>query len=1099
MHSSTDNEEVKRLSEALQQAQQRLRAVVDASGLGQGTLEFVLRDDGALELVRSSAMADSLLGVQGEALLGRPPQEVLPCLAGTGIAGAWGDVALHGGVAEFNDVPGAGLRGASAFGFLAFQVAPCRVAVKFSVLGAASPAPSEPDGGRSERLFSVAFNQSPEAIALTRFRDGLIVDVNQEWLWLTGFSREEVLGRTVLDIGHWPDSASRQKAMAPLISQGRLRDHETTLTMKDGTQRLVRLNGSVFEVSGEQHILMYVTDITAECLAQAALQAGELALQQANEKLSEQVELYDITESLAWVGHWTASPDGQWVDWSNGLHRLAGTTPGEALSSAEARGGIHEDDQAAFAAARKRMDGAMIEYRWRHLDGTIHWLRSRMLRHHKSGGVATEFGVVQDITVEHEARRVVQDQLEFIQKITSRVPGVVFQFLLRPDGSACFPYASEAIQEMFGVSPQQARQDAAAVFAVVHPDDQARLRKSIEISARDLTQWDQEYRVRLADGSVRWLLGSSVPQREADGSVVWSGASTDITERKLAEARLLESEERFRSLTALSSDWYWELDRDFRFVRLEGGLIEESDVTVVSRIGKTRWDIGALNMTPADWEAHRAVLEAHQAFYDFELLSIDAQGRKYWMSVSGEPVFDAQGEFRGYRGVGRNVSWRKRGEQKIEQLAFYDVLTGLPNRRLLMERLLHALASSERDHLSGALLFIDLDNFKDLNDTQGHDVGDRLLQLVATRLGSCVREVDTVSRLGGDEFVVILEKLAKTPDEAAAQAEAIGKKILVALNQPYPLGDREHHSTPSIGIALFFNHQQSVDELLKRADLAMYEAKAAGRNTMRFFDPAMQAAVAARTALEADLRQGLQRMELLLYYQPVVDATGVVMGVEALARWRHPQHGIVSPAEFIPLAEKTGLILPLGQWVLETACAQLVSWSAQPATMRLSIAVNVSARQFRQPDFARQILDLLRKTGANPYRLKLELTESLLLTDMEDAIQKMGELRSIGVSFSLDDFGTGYSSLSYLKRLPLEQLKIDQSFVRDVLTDPNDAAIAKTILALGQSLGLTVVAEGVETQGQRDFLLHHGCQVFQGYLFGRPEPVQTLSLVTPLG
>ena len=372
-----------------------------------------------------------------------------------------------------------------------------------------------------------------------------------------------------------------------------------------------------------------------------------------------------------------------------------------------------------------------------------------------------------------------------------------------------------------------------------------------------------------------------------------------------------------------------------------------------------------------------------------------------------------------------------------------------------------------------------------------------MLQEVSRRLIACVREVDTVARLGGDEFVVMLQALGSDGTLATAQVELVGKKILAALNQSYLLGNLEHHSTPSIGVTLFEGQKQSVEELLKQADLAMYESKAAGRNTLRFFDPAMQALVAQRTELEADLRAGLKRNELVLYYQPVVDIHSRVVGVEALVRWNHPQRGLVAPGVFISMAEQTGLILPLGEWVLETACMQLAVWAQQPSTAQLTIAVNVSARQFRHPDFVPRVLALLQKTQASARTLKLELTESLLLTDTQDAVRKMTELRSAGVKFSLDDFGTGYSSLTYLKLLPLEQLKIDQSFVRDVLTDPNDAAIARTILALGQSLGFSVVAEGVETSGQRDFLLNNGCTLFQGYLFGKPVPMAQLQLDDP--
>ena len=389
-------------------------------------------------------------------------------------------------------------------------------------------------------------------------------------------------------------------------------------------------------------------------------------------------------------------------------------------------------------------------------------------------------------------------------------------------------------------------------------------------------------------------------------------------------------------------------------------------------------------------------------------------------------------------------------------------------------------------------MFIDLDNFKDLNDTLGHDMGDQLLSQVASRLLACVREADTVARFGGDEFVVMLENLSSRLHEAASQAESVADKLLASLNQPFELGGARHYSTPSIGITLFGEHRLSVDELLKRADLAMYQAKAAGRNTQRFFDPEMQAAVNARSNLEADLRQGLARSELLVHYQPVVDHQGKLVGAEALARWRHPQRGMISPAEFIPLAEQTGLILPLGQAVLRSACTQLHLWAQHEATAHLTLSVNVSARQFRQPGFVAQVLDTLRECQARPHKLKLELTESMLLGDIEDAVQRMELLKKQGVGFALDDFGTGYSSLSYLKRLPLDQVKIDQSFVRDVLSDPNDAAIVRTILALAKSLDLQVVAEGVETAGQLGFLRLHGCDGFQGYLFGRPVPVHEM-------
>lgn len=447
-----------------------------------------------------------------------------------------------------------------------------------------------------------------------------------------------------------------------------------------------------------------------------------------------------------------------------------------------------------------------------------------------------------------------------------------------------------------------------------------------------------------------------------------------------------------------------------------------------------------------------------------------------------------------------DVTERKESEEKIYQLAYYDPLTELPNRRLFGDRLQQALVSCTRRNTQGALMLLDLDNFKTLNDTFGHDLGDRFLIAVTKRLLAAVRTCDTVARLGGDEFVLIISDLGAN-GFGAAQAERIASNVMSALSQPHTFerraGSHEvshvYHCTCSIGITLFFDQSVSVEELMKRADTAMYQAKAAGRNTVRFFDPKMQAALAQRAVLEIDLRNGLSEGQFVLFYQPQVDSARRLIGVEALVRWQHPERGLVPPNEFIPFAEETGLILELGRWVLEAACMQSVEWADLPERASLVIAVNVSTRQFRHRDFVEQVLSILDATGADPHKLKLEITESLLLDDIDGAISKMHQLKSRGVTFAIDDFGTGYSSLSYLKRLPLDQLKIDQSFVRDVLTDPNDAAIARAIITLAQSMGLSVIAEGVETAEQRDFLGLSGCHTYQGYFFGRPGPAHSLT------
>jgi len=591
-----------------------------------------------------------------------------------------------------------------------------------------------------------------------------------------------------------------------------------------------------------------------------------------------------------------------------------------------------------------------------------------------------------------------------------------------------------------------------------------------------------------ADNGYRGLFETiKTPMRNGAGNLIGVlGIARDITVHEQTEAELRIAAAAFES---------------------QEGMIVTDETSVILRVNRAFTEITGytaqevIGQTPRLFKSGRHDAGFYAGMWDSILHNGGWQGEIWdrrkdggvcadWLTITA--VRNAEGAVTHYVGAMTDITHRKAAEDEIKSLAFYDVLTRLPNRRLLLDRLQLAQASSARSERQGALLFIDLDNFKVLNDTLGHDHGDLLLQQVAQRLAHCIREGDTVARLGGDEFVVMLEDLSEQPQEAATQAELVGEKIIAAFNRPYDLAGHEYHITPSTGITLFAGHRETVDELLKRADLAMYQAKAAGRNTLRFYDPQMQAAVSARVALEAALHEAVQSGQFVLHYQVQIGSAGQMIGAEALVRWQHPQRGLVSPAEFIPLAEETGLIMPLGCWVLESACRQLVTWSAQSDKAHLTLAVNVSPRQFHQPDFVEQVLAALERTGADPGKLKLELTESLLLDDVEDIIARMSALKAHGVGFSLDDFGTGYSSLAYLKRLPLDQLKIDQSFVRDLLTDPNDAAIAKTIVALAESLGLAVIAEGVETAAQRDCLAGLGCHAYQGYLFGRPGPAEAL-------
>jgi diguanylate cyclase (GGDEF)-like protein/PAS domain S-box-containing protein len=571
------------------------------------------------------------------------------------------------------------------------------------------------------------------------------------------------------------------------------------------------------------------------------------------------------------------------------------------------------------------------------------------------------------------------------------------------------------------------------------------------------------------------------PDGQRKGMVI---ISRDVTDSKRAEQQL-----RIADTAIESQEGIIVTDAANHILRVNRAFTRLTGYTPEEVIGKTP---AILKSGRHDKEFYRAMWEVLNAerFWQGEVWDRRKNGEIYpkWLTITA--VSGPGGEITNYVGAFTDLSQHKDAEEAIYRLAFYDPLTDLPNRRLLRDRLQLSQKSGNRSNQYGAVLLIDLDNFKAINDTMGHETGDLLLIESAKRLQACVRQGDTVARLGGDEFVIMLENLGTDTTQAAAKAEAIGEKVLEAINRPFLLAGQEHHSSPSIGACLFHNHNDSTEEILKRADAAMYQAKHGGRNTMRFFDPAMQASLETRMSMETDLRHALQKSQLRLYYQAQVDRSSHIFGAEVLLRWEHPRRGCVAPSQFIPLAEETGLILPIGGWVLHNACMQLKSWESDPRARNLVLAVNVSARQFRQTDFVEQVCKALKETGIDSTRLKLELTESLVLHNVSDAIEKMQALRLLGIRFSMDDFGTGYSSLSYLKKLPLAQLKIDQSFIRDIASDQSDAIIAQTIIGMADNLGLNVIAEGVESEEQRALLESYGCAAFQGYLFSKPIPVE---------
>jgi diguanylate cyclase (GGDEF)-like protein/PAS domain S-box-containing protein len=579
----------------------------------------------------------------------------------------------------------------------------------------------------------------------------------------------------------------------------------------------------------------------------------------------------------------------------------------------------------------------------------------------------------------------------------------------------------------------------------------------------------------------RHELEQRVDERTIELAFMNDQLQNEITERAAIEQHLRNEEARFRDLSEMSSDWFWEMDAELRFTEMSGGLIR-TQLNPGRTIGKHRWELPIVGVTPEQWAEHRATLQAREPFRNFVYQMETQPGELHWFSITGKPIFE-DGVFKGYRGTGSDITERRQAEQKIEYLAYHDPLTGLPNRVLLQDRLEQAIAQAERNRSGLALVFLDLDNFKKINDSLGHAAGDALLKEVALRLKRCVRDTDTISRQGGDEFVVILREL-----RGVDSCTPVLGKIMETLQEPYTWEGNELSTSASLGIALYPEDGSDFELLRKKADMAMYRAKEAGRNTYRFFDEEMDDEAVEHLLMRSGLRRALERQEFLLHYQPQIDlATGQVIGVEALLRWQHPEFGLVPPGRFIPIAEDSGLIVPIGEWVLREACRQAAAWQ-RSGLPELVMAVNLSAVQFRRGNVEETVLRALAQSGLAPAALELELTESILIQDVEQVLASVRRLKQLGVKLSIDDFGTGYSSLSYLKRFDIDKLKIDQSFIRDLARDPDDAAIVRAIIQMAHSLGLKAIAEGVETPDLPQQLRAFGCDEAQGYLYARPMP-----------
>jgi diguanylate cyclase (GGDEF)-like protein/PAS domain S-box-containing protein len=678
-----------------------------------------------------------------------------------------------------------------------------------------------------------------------------------------------------------------------------------------------------------------------------------------------------------------------------------------------------------------------------------------------------------DLQVREEAYRI----------LTEQSPAIIYQANIDNDGHTIF--ISPQVNEL-GYSPDEWINRPGLWKSLIHPDDVQRVMTEMDDAIRHKFAFSSEYRLRNKKGEWRYFHDKAIIFNDANGHPLYQqGMLIDITDSKLTEIEL-----KIAAIAFESNDGMFITDANKVILRVNSAFIKITGYSLEEAVGNTHElfssDHQDKHLDDLMWDSID-----HTGAWEGEVWGKRKGGEVYPARLIMSTVKNAEGVVTNYVAALTDITASKAASDEIKNLAFFNPLTKLPNRRLLIDRLKQALVSSSRSGNKGALLFLDLDRFKTLNDTLGHDIGDLLLKQVAQRLSDCVRAGDTIAHIGGDEFILLLEDLSPDAIDAAGQAESVSHKILHTISQQYQLGVHSYRTTASIGSVIFNGHDISMDELLKQADIAMYQAKDSGRNTLRFFDPKMQEAINARVALENELRTAIEQKQFELYYQAQVDNSGRAIGAEALIRWRHPVRGVISPVDFIPLAEETGIILPMGYWVLETACAQLKLWQQSAYTRELTLAVNVSAKQCHQADFVEQVKELITRYGINPALLKLELTESTLLEDIEGIIAKMIILRKAGVRFELDDFGTGYSSLQYLKQLPLNQLKIDKSFISDIAIEGNGRTLVCTIIAMAHSLNLNVIAEGVETEEQLQFLKNNGCDHYQGYLFSKPVIIKT--------
>lgn len=865
-------------------------------------------------------------------------------------------------------------------------------------------------------------------------------------------------------------------------------------------EKLRDFDSALQKISQDSQQIASFRTLLAEIIMLFSLVAGIGVLLLTLKALRKEVEQRESAEER-WRFALEGAGEGVW-DWdlskdktyySKRWGEILGLDENEVGSSLEQWGKhIHPEDKPGVdAAVKDYFDGKVpayfSEYRVLCNDGSCKWVRERgqVSTRNKNGAPLRMIGTLEDVTERKMTRTALEEREHLLKNLLNVNPDLIWL----KDVNGIYMACNERFEKFFGhpASKIIGKTDYDFVSKELADFFREHDRKAM-LSAKPSV--NEEWITFADDQHSELLETTKIAMFDAQGKMYGVlGIGHDITERKRAEDEL-----RIAATVFESQEGMIVTDANNVILRVNKAFTSITGYSAEEAIGNRP---NILNSGRQDAEFYKAMWDdiTHKGAWEGEIWNRRKSGEVYPEHLAITAVKDIHGVVSNYVATLTDITMSKAASEEIKSLAFFDPLTKLPNRRLMLDRLRQAMASSARSGQRGAVLFLDLDHFKTLNDTSGHDVGDLLLRQVAGRLKACVREGDTIARIGGDEFVVLLEDLDAGVEQAAAQTEAIANKILHALNQPYLLASYEYHSTISIGVTIFHDHDYLMDELLKQADIAMYQAKTGGRNTLRFFDPAMQEAINQRVDLERELRNAITAQQFQLHYQIQVDNSGHALGAEVLIRWRHPELGMVPPNKFIPLAEDTGLILQIGQWVLETACAQLKVWKRHASTRHLTLSVNVSVKQFRQQGFAEQVEEMVARYGINPMLLKLELTESILLDNLEAVIAIMNRLKKLKIYFSLDDFGTGYSSLQYLKNLPIYQLKIDQSFVRDIVEDVSDQAIVRTIIAMAHTLNLNVIAEGVETEEQRQLLINNGCQTYQGYLFGKPMPIREFEKV----